>query len=214
MTAALVDAPGRRGVLDAAAELFVTHGYEGTSLRTIAAAAGIKAGSIYHHFDSKEALFLAVLRDGMTVMVEAFDRAAEGSRAGQREAATSDRLRTHVRAHLGAIFENGPYTTAHVTSFFIAPLAVRDQIVPDRDAYEQQWAELFSELFPKSNRKDLRLKRLILFGAMNSTAEWFDPDGNVSLEQLATTISEHFLHGMSVHRDDLARNDSAKKRTV
>lgn len=192
MAATLVEAPGRRGVLDAAAELFVTHGYEGTTLRKIAAAAGIKAGSIYHHFDSKETLFLAVLRDGMTVMVDAFDRATE---LGGTE--TSERLQAHVRAHLGAIFENGPYTTAHVTSFFIAPEAVRDQIVPDRDAYEKQWAVLFRELFPDCKPKDLRLKRLFLFGSMNSTAEWFDPSGNVSINQLATTISDHFLNGMS-----------------
>ena len=202
MAATLIETPGRRGVLDAAAELFVTHGYEGTTLRQIATAAGIKAGSIYHHFDSKEALFLAVLRDGMTVMVDAFERAAN-------DADTSTRLRSHVRAHLGAIFENGPYTTAHVTSFFIAPAAVRDQIVPDRDAYEQRWASLFNELFPAHTAKDLRLKRLILFGAMNSTAEWFDPRGNVSLEQLATTISDHFLHGMSLQGDD-----SSKMRTA
>lgn len=192
MAATLIEAPGRRGVLDAAAELFVTHGYEGTTVRKIAAAAGIKAGSIYHHFDNKEALFLAVLRDGMTVMVDAFDRASD-----ETSTETGDRLRAHVRAHLGAIFENGPYTTAHVTSFFIAPEAVRDQIVPDRDAYERQWSLLFKELFPDQNPKDLRLKRLFLFGSMNSTAEWFDPSGNVSINQLATTISDHFLNGMS-----------------
>jgi len=194
MAATLVEAPGRRGVLDAAAELFVTHGYEGTTLRKIAAAAGIKAGSIYHHFDSKEALFLAVLGDGMKVMVDAFNRASEEA---DPNANTDERLRAHVRAHLGAIFENGPYTTAHVTSFFIAPEAVRDQIVPDRDAYEKQWALLFRELFPDRKPKDLRLKRLFLFGSMNSTAEWFDPGGNVSINQLASSISEHFLNGMT-----------------
>lgn len=194
MAATLVEAPGRRGVLDAAAELFVTHGYEGTTLRKIAAAAGIKAGSIYHHFDSKEALFLAVLRDGMTVMVDAFDHAASETNSSVD---TAQRLQAHVRAHLGAVFENGPYTTAHVTSFFIAPVAVREQIVPARDAYERQWALLFKELFPDRKPKDLRLKRLILFGSMNSTAEWFDTDGNVSINQLATTISDHFLNGMT-----------------
>lgn len=194
MVATLVEAPGRRGVLDAAAELFVTHGYEGTTLRKIAAAAGIKAGSIYHHFDSKETLFLAVLRDGMTVMVDAFERASVETAI---DAEPNERLRAHVRAHLGAVFENGPYTTAHVTSFFIAPSSVRDQIVPDRDAYEKQWAALFRDLFPDRKPKDLRLKRLFLFGSMNSTAEWFDPGGNVSINQLATTISDHFLNGMT-----------------
>ena len=70
---------GRRRVLDAAAELFVTQGYAGTTLRQIAAAAGIQAGSIYHHFDSKDALFVAVLRNGMTVMNDAFDEAANAA---------------------------------------------------------------------------------------------------------------------------------------
>jgi len=194
MATTLLEAPGRRGVLDAAAELFVTHGYEGTTLRKIAATAGIKAGSIYHHFDSKESLFHAVLGDGITVMVDAFDRAGTQSGLG---ASTDERLRAHVRAHLGAIFENGPYTTAHVTSFFIAPEAIREQIVPDRDAYERQWTALLRELFPERKAKELRLKRLFLFGSMNSTAEWFDPDGNVSINQLATSISDHFLNGMT-----------------
>ncbi len=38
---------GREGVLDVAARLFRDHGYGGVSLRKIAGAAGIKAGSIY-----------------------------------------------------------------------------------------------------------------------------------------------------------------------
>ena len=184
---------GRRRVLDAAAEQFVSQGYAGTTLRQIAAAAGIKAGSIYHHFDSKEALFVAVLNDGIVVMNEAFDL-AESRVAGADQ--RSAHMLSHIRAHLSAVFENGPYTTAHVTSFFSAPAEVRTQVVPQRDRYEQKWNELFERLFPMTNTKDLRLHRLILFGAMNATAEWFDPGGNLSLDQLAVTISNQFLNGV------------------
>jgi len=184
---------GRRRVLDAAAELFVRQGYSGTTLRQIASEAGIKAGSIYHHFDSKEALFVAVLNDGMLVMTDAFDNTAHELAS---TAAVADHVRGHVHAHLSAVFENGPYTTAHVTSFFGAPAEVRSQVVPLRDSYEQKWNELFEQLFPVANVKDLRLHRLILFGAMNATAEWFDPSGNLSLDQLSTTIARQFLHGV------------------
>ena len=41
-------------VLDAAAERLVAQGYTATTLREIAADIGIKAGSIYHHFESKK----------------------------------------------------------------------------------------------------------------------------------------------------------------
>ena len=105
---------GRRRVLDASASLFVAQGYSGTTLRQIAAEAGIKAGSVYHHFDSKEDLFVAVLHEGMVVMVDAFDGALRQFGA---DAAVPNRVLAHVRAHLSAVFENGPYTTAHVTAF-------------------------------------------------------------------------------------------------
>jgi AcrR family transcriptional regulator len=48
---------GRRSeILDTAAGLFASSGYVHTSLRDVADACGIQAGSLYHHFDSKEAL--------------------------------------------------------------------------------------------------------------------------------------------------------------
>jgi len=180
-------------VLDAAAELFVTQGYAGTTLRQIAAAAGIKAGSVYHHFDSKEALFVAVLNDGIVVMLDAFDSVA-ARLTGQDS--TETHLLAHVRAHLSAVFEHGPYTTAHVTAFFSAPAEVRVQVVPERDRYEQKWNVLLERLFPAIPHDELRLHRLILFGAMNTTAEWFDPGGNLSLDHLASIISRQFLHGV------------------
>jgi len=182
-------------VLDAAAELFVQQGYAGTTLRQIAAAVGMKAGSIYHHFDSKEALFIAVLNDGIVVMINAFDRAQAAVMATSGDIDTC--VREHVRAHLSAVFEYGPYTTAHLTSFASAPASVRVAVVPQRDSYEEKWNALFERLFPSADTKELRLRRLILFGAMNATVEWFDPDGNLSIDQLASTISHQFLHGVT-----------------
>ena len=189
---------GRRRVLDAAAELFVRQGYAATTLRQIAAAAGIKAGSIYHHFASKEELFVAVLHDGIAVMVQAFDATAAATLPAEPAQA---QLTAHVRAHLGAVFEHGPYTTAHVTAFFNAPPDVRTTVVPARDGYERQWHQLFEQLFPGADSHSLRLHRLILFGAMNATVEWFDPSGKMSLDDLASTISDQFLNGVTHHGD-------------
>ena len=51
---------GRKGVLDVAARLFRDRGYGSVSLRKIAEAAGIKAGSIYYHFGSKDEIVVAI----------------------------------------------------------------------------------------------------------------------------------------------------------
>jgi len=50
----------RRVLLDTALDLFAEHGFAGTSMRTLARAAGLRESAIYHHFPSKEALFLGV----------------------------------------------------------------------------------------------------------------------------------------------------------
>ena len=44
-----------------ATSLFADHGYEGTSIEAVLAAAGVSRGALYHHFAGKEALFTAVL---------------------------------------------------------------------------------------------------------------------------------------------------------
>lgn len=185
---------GRQRVLDAAAQLFVDQGYPGTTLRQIATDAGIKAGSIYHHFDSKDALFVSVLHEGMAVMIDSFE-ATEAN--APPDPTVTDTLGAHIRAHLGAVFEHGPYTTAHVTSFYGAPESVRDAVVPLRDAYEHRWQELLQRLLPTHKPKELRLHRVLLFGAMNSTVEWFDPAGSLSLDDLAATLTTQFFHGVS-----------------
>jgi AcrR family transcriptional regulator len=50
----------RRSILESAYDLFVARGFEGSSMREIAERAGIKASSIYNHFDSKEQIFKEV----------------------------------------------------------------------------------------------------------------------------------------------------------
>ncbi|WP_241665642.1 TetR/AcrR family transcriptional regulator [Prescottella subtropica] len=67
---------GRRGrpdkraeILAVSSELFAAKGYTGTSMRDIAADTGMLAGSLYYHFDSKEALaaeMVGALRDDIT----------------------------------------------------------------------------------------------------------------------------------------------------
>lgn len=58
-------APDRRAeILALATEAFITHGYAGTSMADLARAAGMQKASLYHHFPSKEALFIACVTEG------------------------------------------------------------------------------------------------------------------------------------------------------
>jgi AcrR family transcriptional regulator len=50
-------------ILAEARRLFTARGFEATSIDDIAEAAGVAKGAVYHHFASKEAVFLRVLED-------------------------------------------------------------------------------------------------------------------------------------------------------
>jgi AcrR family transcriptional regulator len=55
----------RRAILDTTRHLLVEEGYNQLSMRKIARAVGCSATSIYLHFDSKDALFHALIDEGM-----------------------------------------------------------------------------------------------------------------------------------------------------
>ena len=59
------DLPLRERVLAEATHLFVTHGYNGISMREIAEAVGVSKAGLYYHFKDKQDLFLAILADNL-----------------------------------------------------------------------------------------------------------------------------------------------------
>jgi len=70
-------------ILDAAEQLFAENGYTGTTLRDIAARAGLRNPSIYNHFDGKESLYLAVLERGLRPMLQLFSKLANAAAQGK-----------------------------------------------------------------------------------------------------------------------------------
>lgn len=68
------DGASRRSeLLGMAAELFATRGYSQTTVRDIADEAGILSGSLYHHFESKEAMLKEILESFMGGLQERFE---------------------------------------------------------------------------------------------------------------------------------------------
>jgi AcrR family transcriptional regulator len=67
-------APERRAlIVEAAGRLFGQHGYDGTRLDDVAAAAGVTKPILYRHFNSKKALYLALLerhRDDLSTFAD------------------------------------------------------------------------------------------------------------------------------------------------
>lgn len=74
-----------RAILQAAQELFAHAGFEATSIDDIAARAGVAKGAVYHHFRSKEAVFIAVLEAVQAGLAADLARRAARARGGPLE---------------------------------------------------------------------------------------------------------------------------------
>lgn len=186
-----VTAPDTRArLLDIAAGRFLADGYAETTLRGIAAEAGVKAGSIYYHFASKDEMLAAVLDEGIERMAAALDSVLAAAPPDP-----AARLRAAIHGHLEALFEHGAYTACHVRVFHQAPPAVKHQATVRRDAYEAEWQRLLEEAAGAGALRDgldLQLTRLYLLGALNATVEWFKGG---DLGAVAATFADLFIAG-------------------
>src|SRR5688572_6594328 len=81
----------RDAVLKAAAELFSEHGFRGTSMEAIGAAAGMTGPGVYKHFANKHALLAELYGQGIRQALDAIERARASSASprDQLEAAYS-----------------------------------------------------------------------------------------------------------------------------
>jgi len=73
------ESPKRHAVLDAAATLFLAHGYGAVSMDAVAKGAGVSKATLYAYFASKDALFATIVGDGCRAKIEAMDFLAQQS---------------------------------------------------------------------------------------------------------------------------------------
>ncbi|MGF1506234.1 MAG: TetR/AcrR family transcriptional regulator, partial [Anaerolineae bacterium] len=90
----------REAIIDAAVLLFNEKGYHATSMRAIAEQVEIEKPSLYHHFNSKEDILLAILEIGMTHLIKELERIVA------LEIDPISKLRRAIGAHARIIAEN------------------------------------------------------------------------------------------------------------
>jgi AcrR family transcriptional regulator len=108
----------RQRILQTASELFVEHGYAGTSIRDISERLGMTKGSLYYHFSSKEDLLFALIAP-LFGAVDEFVTAARDFGQVTHEL---------VRSLVDVLDEHGPM----LRSFLGDPSLERAKMAPDR----------------------------------------------------------------------------------
>jgi TetR/AcrR family transcriptional regulator, cholesterol catabolism regulator len=193
----------RRAILLAAAKLFSKEGYNATTMRRIAEAANLEAGSIYYHFGSKDQILDEVLDIGVRQLYEQIRGIVE------RSAAEGDPFRKTfaqlVDTHLCFLLKESDFTSANIRNFPMLSDKRRRAHRPLREAYAQLWRS-----FLQHHQDDLRgdisvtLVSQFILGAMNWTAEWYDSE-RYPVSLLSERLSKLLLDGMCTKRGGTVR---------
>ena len=178
----------RDELLRAAARLFVEKGFDATTTRDIAQAVGMRSGSPFYHFRSKQDLLKAAMADGLETGYRRMQAAIEGIDDPEQ------RLRVLIRTHLGNLLEGECQAPLLLNESRSLDAKARAEIAAITDRYQSPWQATLDELAEAGKlRSSAPPVRLFLFGMLNWSNQWYRPDGGLSLNQMTECVMNMLL---------------------
>ena len=178
-------------IVQAAAELLSTKGYEATSLEEVAVQAGVTKGTVYYHFDSKEALYWAVISPSVEKRVGAAEAIAAAGES-PREAL----IQILMEQTSGARLSGEKYM------YYQEMLPLNDEMRRAIRQRERDYEAVVAGIIVRGQKAgqmiagDPKMLALIFIGAGARTARWYDPNGRVGPDEFWRMTASLLLNGM------------------
>ena len=182
----------QQAIRAAGLKLLRRHGYEGMSLRQLAAEVGLQQGSLYNHIRTKQDLLMELLRGHMMDLLQALDR--ELAEVTEPIA----RLRAFIAFHLH--YHMTRQAEVFVINFELRSLEPQNyvEIVKLRQAYERVLAEILAAgMRDKSLRRaDIQVASYALLAMLTGICTWYRPDGRLSEAEIVGIHTDLALRGL------------------
>jgi AcrR family transcriptional regulator len=181
-------------IIDAAAAVFAEKGYHGSSTKDIADRLGIRQGSLYYYFESKESALEEVCQIG----VEGFVQRLEAILA--RDISPEEMLRAAVHNHLAPLEDRPNYVRVFQHQRHELPPARRRKIAAAAGHYEKLLQTMFERgVAAGAFRQDLdcRLATLGLLGMCNAVGDWRDSEPGATIWEIAENFVSMLISGVT-----------------
>lgn len=186
----------RQRLLDATAHVLSVRGYAGTRLSEIAREADVQAPAIYYYFSSRDELIEEVMWAGIHLTI----KHVSGALASLSSTASPmERIGTAVEAHLRLLLSLSDYATASTRNGGQIPEAMRERRQAGEVEYGTLWQKLLADAAAAGELRselDPRSARMLVLGAINWAAEWWNPRRE-SLDSVVETARSFVVHGLS-----------------
>lgn len=174
------------------ARLFKEKGYNSSTLRGLADKVGIKGGSIYHHYSSKQEILYLIMEYTMTNLIEGVQMAI------QDETDPLEKLRNAMTFHI-------EYHTIDTDETFVTDTELRslttenkNKIISMRDIYEKVYRDILQEGTAAEIMQidNICTASRALLHMCTGVSYWFNPQGGQSISQIVKSYVELFLWGI------------------
>ncbi|MEV4144468.1 TetR/AcrR family transcriptional regulator [Amycolatopsis sp. NPDC049691] len=200
----------RQRILDAAAHVLSRKGFAGTRLTDVAEVAQLQAPAIYYYFPSREELIEEVMWSGIANMTDHVQQQLDALPA---DAGPLDRIEIAVETHLRYQLETSDYTTAAIRNAGQLPDDMRARYEAEANRYGDVWRRLFDDARREGALRpelDARAARMLVLGALNWAAEWWNPRRE-TLDQVIRTAKSIVRSGLAV--PEAAEAESSRRTT-
>ncbi len=174
------DYPERReAIVERAAELFASRGFNGASMADLAVACDTSKSLLYHYYPSKEDLLYAVMLGHIDQLV------ADVASVGEGDAKT--RLGRILHAFMGHYVGAATRQKVLLNDLAHLPQDKRASIVAKQRSIIAAVQSLLVELDPAlaADPAAARVRTMLLFGMINWTHTWYDPAGPITASAIA-----------------------------
>ncbi len=181
-------------IVAAAAKVFRTKGYHAATVRDIAEEVGILKGSLYHHFESKEALLYLVVKEPIAQMFHTISAIADD------DLTATEKLRRAILAHLEAFDRHYPHLFVYLRERESVKRRFREMIGFSPKDYERCWQQILREGVASGEFRtglDLEVTSYGLLGMLNWAYKWYDPQGRLSIHEVAEQFTSLALGGLA-----------------
>jgi len=195
-------------IVSAAAKVFRTKGYHAATVRDIAEEVGILKGSLYHHFASKEELLYLVVKEPIAQMYRAIAEIAAA------DLAATEKLRRAVSAHLEAFDRHYPHLFVYLREREAVKRRFREMIGFSPKEYYRCWQQILQEGVENGEFRsdfDIQVTSYGLLGMLNWSCEWYDPQGRLSIQEVAEEFTALALAGLRANDPPAARASQRRR---
>ena len=176
-------------ILQSACGIFAEKGYHHASVRDVAAATRVSPAGLYYYFRSKEELLFLILDHCLGSLLGQLKEAAEGVEDPEL------RLRAILRTHLGYFAEHRPEMRVLAQEWEALSGKFRQEILGRQRKYAARVIRTLKDLRPGTSRQELRASAMALFGMLTWTYQWYVPERDLPVDELANHFANIFLEG-------------------